>query len=304
MTKKTNIFSRPGWMALFALTAAVAWGWAYPLIKLGFEHWAITPDMTGSKVLFAGVRFFVAGLIVLVISRISGNNFKVKGRTGWVIVVIFALLNTTLHYTFFYIGMSHSPGARAAILNSLGSFLLVILACLFFKSDKFTIAKVWGCILGFSGIAALNIGGGSSQFTFAGDGMIILNTFCAAFAGLMTRGVGKRVNIVVGTGYSLTIGGFLLILPGLFWGGVFPQVTTSGLIILALLICISALGFTLYNKLLTCNPIGKVAIYNSLIPVVGAVTSCLCLGEAFQWRYLIAGVLAAAGIYTINRAKS
>lgn len=304
--KKTtsSIFSRPRWMAFFALTAAVAWGWAYPLIKLGFVHWGITPEMTGSKMLFAGVRFSIAGLIVLLIARISGNNFKIKSRLDWTYLMSFALLNTTLHYIFFYIGMSHSPGARAAILNSLGTFLLVILACMFFKSDKFTGAKILGCIMGFGGIAALNVGGGSSQFTLAGDGMIILNTICAAFAGLMTRGVAKRVNIVVGTGYSLAIGGVLLIIPGIIADGTLPLVTLQGLIILGLLISISALGFSLYNKLLTCNPIGKVAIYNSLIPVVGAVTSCLCLGEPFQWRYLVAALLAAAGIYTINSGKS
>ena len=50
-------------------------------------------------------------------------------------------------------------------------------------------------------------------------------------------------------------------------------------------------------------PFGKVAIYNSLIPVVGAVTSCLCLDEQFQIKYVIAGALAATGIYIINRSK-
>ena len=35
-----------------ALTAAVVWGWAYPLIKLGFKEFAITPEMTGSKFVY------------------------------------------------------------------------------------------------------------------------------------------------------------------------------------------------------------------------------------------------------------
>lgn len=302
-TKTISIFQRPGWMALFALTAAVAWGWAYPLIKLGFEYWGITADMTGGKMLFAGVRFSIAGAVILAIAKASGLSFKIKSGAAWSYMAFFALLNTTLHYTFFYIGMSHSPGARAAILNSLGTFLLVILACVFFKSDKLNMAKVIGCILGFGGIAALNAGGGNSQFTFWGDGMIVLNTLCAAFAGLMTRGLGRRVNIVVGTGYSLAIGGILLIIPGLMLGGTLPQVNAAGVVVLILLISISALGFSLYNKLLTCNPVGKVAIYNSLIPVVGALTSCWCLGESLQWRYLLAAMLAAAGIYVINRSK-
>ena len=42
------LFQRPVWVACFAMTAAVVWGWAYPLIKLGFEYLAITPEMTGN----------------------------------------------------------------------------------------------------------------------------------------------------------------------------------------------------------------------------------------------------------------
>lgn len=70
-----------------------------------------------------------------------------------------------------------------------------------------------------------------------------------------------------------------------------------------LLVGISTVGFGLYNKLLTCNPVGKVAIYNALIPVVGAVTSCVCLDEPFYWKYVLAGSLAASGIYVINRGR-
>ena len=301
---KVSIFQRPVWVALFALTAATAWGWAYPLIKQGFGEFGITQEMTASKMLFAGVRFTLSGLIVLAIALSKGLSLRINKPSGWGYLVGYALLNTTIHYAFFYIGLSHSEGARAAILNSLGVFTLVLLACAFFKSDKLTPAKIIGCVVGFTGIMVLNIGGGAgSGFTFMGDGMIILNAVCSAFAGLMTRGLGRRANVFVATGYSLAIGGALLMLPGLLLGGTLPSITAAGVGILFLLICISTLGFTLYNKLLSCNPVGKVAIFNSLIPVVGAVTSCLCLHEPFYWKYLFAALLAMAGIYIINARK-
>jgi drug/metabolite transporter (DMT)-like permease len=301
---KQSIFQRPAWVVLFALTAAIAWGWAYPLIKLGFEEWHITQDMTGSKMLFAGIRFAISGLIILAIGRSTRKSFKMSSSWDWLYIIAFALINTTIHYTFFYIGLSHSEGARAAILNSLGTFLLVLLACMVFKSDRLTSSKILGCLVGFAGILALNIGGGESgKFTFLGDGMIILNALCSAFAGLMTRGISRRIDIFVGTGYSLAIGGLLLIIPGIALGGTLPHISVAGLVILTLLIAISTLGFSLYNKLLSCNPVGKVAIFNSLIPIVGALSSCLCLGEPFYWKYLLAALLATTGIYIINRGK-
>jgi drug/metabolite transporter (DMT)-like permease len=299
-----SIFQRPTWVVVFALTAAIAWGWAFPLIKVGFGAFGITSDMTGSKMLFAGIRFAAAGLIVLSVARSNGRSFRTGKAGDWWFVLAFALMNTTLHYFFFYVGMSHSEGSRAAILNSLGTFLVVLLACACFKSDKLTTRKMLGCVVGFSGILALNLGGADSgQFTWLGDGMIILNAICSAFSNLMTRGLSRRVDVFVGTGYSLTIGGLLLILPGLVLGGTLPHINILGIVCLLLLIAISAVGFALYNKLLSCNPVGRIAIYNSLIPVVGAVTSCLCLGETFHLKYALAGGLAALGIYLINKGK-
>ena len=302
---RISLFQRPVWVVVFALTAAIVWGWAFPLIKVGFIAFGITADMTGSKMLFSGIRFAAAGLIVLSVARSSGRSFKMSKGNDWQFILAFALMNTTLHYFFFYVGMSHSEGSRAAILNSLSTFLVVLLACACFKSDRLTSRKIIGCAVGFCGILALNLGGAESgQFSWLGDGMVILNAICSAIAALMTCRLSRRIDVFVGTGYSLSIGALLLILPGLAFGGTLPDINTLGIVCLLLLIAISALGFALYNKLLSMNPVGKVAIYNSLIPVVGAVTSCLCLGETFHLKYALAGGLAAIGIYIINKGKN
>lgn len=301
-----SIWQRPVWVAIFAFTAAFAWGWAYPLIKLGFAEFGITPDQTGSKMLFAGVRFAISGLIILAMAKGAHRSFVMStGVRGWTFILIFALLNTSIHYACFYIGLSHSAGSRAAILNSLSVFTLVILACVAYPStDRLNASKVVGCVLGFVGILALNIGGADSGgFTWLGDGMIIGNALCSAAAGLMTRKMNRHTDVFVGTGYSLLVGGILLAISGLAIGGTVPMVTAWGIVILLLLIAISTVAFGLYNKLLSCNPVGKVAIFNSLIPVIGAVSSCICLGEPFYWKYAFAAILAAAGIYTINQAK-
>lgn len=305
-----SIFQRPVWVALLAFTAAFSWGWAFPLVKLGFAEYGITQDMTASKMLFAGLRFGLAGIIILLIAATTGRSFSYKSTapkgsfSNALFLLLFALMNTTLHYACFYIGLSYSQGARAAILNSMSVFTLVILACIFFKSDKMTYRKMLGCVVGFAGILTLNMGNQESgAFTLLGDGLIILNALCGAFAGLLTRGVNKRIDVFVGTGYSLAVGGFLLIIPSLLMGATLPQITLWGVCILALLVGISTIGFALYNKLLTCNPIGKVAIWNSLIPVVGALTSCICLHETFYAKYIWAAGLATMGIYIINKGK-
>ena len=317
--KNTSIFQHLVWVAILASTAAIVWGWAYPLIKIGFAEFQIEQSMTGSKMLFAGLRFCLSGIIILVAAVFTGRSFRLKPQIGnehlsklwaWRVaafVLVFSLLNTTLHYTFFYIGLSHSQGARAAILNSMSVFLVVILSCIFFYTDKMTTRRIVGVAIGIIGIMALNgdvlISEGAlyKPNELFGDFMIILNALCSAFASLLTRGLARRLDVFVGTGYSLAIGGALIIIPGILMGGTLPHVTLYGIVILLLLIAISTIGFTLYNRLLTCNPVGKIAIYNSLIPVVGAFSSCWCLGEPFYWKYIVAGGFATTGIYLINK---
>ena len=78
-----SIFQRPLWVFVFALMAAIAWGLAYPLIKLGYGEFGITPAMTGSKMLFAGIRFTIAGLIVLAMALSARKDFHVRNRADF-----------------------------------------------------------------------------------------------------------------------------------------------------------------------------------------------------------------------------
>ena len=98
MTQQTqSIFTRPAWVVIFALTAAMVWGWAYPLIKLGFREFEITADMTASKMLFAGIRFCISGLIILSIAKLTHRDFSLKKTSErriytWLYLLLFALV--------------------------------------------------------------------------------------------------------------------------------------------------------------------------------------------------------------------
>ena len=62
-------------------------------------------------------------------------------------------------------------------------------------------------------------------------------------------------------------------------------------------------GLQLNSLLYRVKPKEDIAIFNSFIPVVGVITSCLCLGEPFYYNYIVAALLSAYGIYIINKAK-
>ena len=205
---------------------------------------------------------------------------------------------------FAYIGLGYNPGARSTILDSMGSFFLIILSTIIFIDDKISNSKIIGCILGIAGIIAINIQPGANFFediTFRGDGMILLNTVCAAFGGVITRVASKKMNMMQATGQSMMIGGALLLALGLMIGTDNPWcVSLKGMVILITLILISAVCFAIYNELLAYHPISKIAIYNALIPVLGVIFSAILLNEELKWQYFIAVIMVACGIYLVN----
>lgn len=278
---------------------------AYPLIKVGYGIFEISSDDLGGKLLFAGVRFLLAGLLVsaFCVCRKTKLDLKQKKDVSWLLLL--ALVNTALHYMFAYIGLGNNSSGRSTILDSMSGFFLIFLSTVFFADDKLNKRKVIGCVMGFAGIVLINIDPGGSFFdniTFGGDGMILLNALCGAFGGVITRIVSKKMNIMSATGCSMAIGGALLVLAGLCMGTTGTwNFRLDGIVVLTALVLISAVCFAIYNELLAVYPISEIAIYNALIPVLGVMFAALLLNEPLKWQYFAAVLLVAAGICIVNK---
>lgn len=301
---KNSIFSNRKTAPFWAFFCATGWSLAYPLIKLGYANLHIASDDLGSKIGFAGIRFLVAGILVTILAIIQKRKFKVEQKSVVVWLLLFALVNTALHYLFSYVGLGYLPSSRSTILDSMNGFFAIILSCIIFEDDKFSRFKALGCILGFGGILLINIQPGQNFFqgiSFRGDGMILLNALCGAFGGIITRIISKKMDMTVATGLSMTIGGaFLCIVSATIGPASRWIITTEAIIIMIGLILISAVCFSVYNQLLAYHPISKIAIFNAFIPILGVIFSSIILGEPMRIKYIIAGCMVALGVYVMN----
>lgn len=302
-----TIFRDSRYKSILAIFCALGWSLAYPLIKIGYQAFQIDAGDLGGKIIFAGIRFFSAGVLVLVFCCFQKTRIEMKKKNDLFWLFLLSIVNIALHYMFAYIGLGYNPSARSTILDSMGSFFLIILSTIIFSDDKMSASKVLGCVLGISGIIAINIQPGVNFFenvTFRGDGMILLNACCAAFGGIITRVVSKKMNMMQATGQSMMIGGALLLIIGLVAGTNSSwSLNIKGIFVLIILIMISAGCFAIYNELLAYHPISKIAIYNALIPVLGVIFAALLLKEELKWQYLMAVVMVACGIYLVNKIK-
>ena len=291
--------------AILAIFCAFGWSLAYPLIKIGYQEFQIGSADLGGKILFAGIRFLFAGVLVWGFCSLKKIKLEIKKKNDLWWLILLAVVNTTLHYMFAYIGLGYTPSARSTILDSMGGFFLIILSTMIFSVDKISVSKVMGCVLGIAGIVAINIQPGADFFaniTFRGDGMILLNAGCAALGGIITRVASKKMNMMQATGQGMMIGGALLMVTGLVIGTNSPwSMTMKGILVLIALIMISAVCFAIYNELIAYHPISKIAIYNALIPVLGVIFAALLLKEELKWQYFIAVMMVAGGIYFVNK---
>ncbi len=302
----SKFFTKPLNILILAAIATALWGSAIPVIKLGYEAFNITDSTVQVKLLFAGIRFFMAGIFVIIYHSITNKGFQLPRKDEYKKIVSLGLVQTTIEYIFFYLSLLYLSGVKGSILNSIGNFFAVILAHFVFVNDKINGRKLLGCILGFFGVAVCCFESGFDfSFTFKGDGFILIAAFCFALGSVMTKLYTKNTDSVMLTGWQLAFGGFVLGAIGFALGGRLSITSAYALGILIYLAVLSSVAFSIWALLLKYNPVGKISVYCFLNPVFGVIFSGVLLGEnIFNIRSLAALIMVSIGIYIVNYVKN
>lgn len=303
--KAAAFYQKTSHIVLLALCATLLWGAAFPSVKLGYAAFQLDTGLPSNLMVFAGTRFTLAGLATLFLCGLLHRRFPLPQRGDLPGIVSIGLVQTTGQYFFYYIGLANTTGVRASILNSTSAFLTVLLSSLLWRDREPMTAKKWlGCLLGLSGVLLVNLGGalGTQPVSFFGEGFILACCFLAALGALCSKAFTQGRDPFLITGWQLTLGGGLLLGAGKALGGQIGVATPAGIGLMAFMVFISAVAFTLWTFLLKYNPVGRVAVFSFLTPVFGALLSSLVLSESlFSPVTLIALALVAAGILIVNR---
>jgi drug/metabolite transporter (DMT)-like permease len=278
------------------------WGSAVPAVKFGYGLIGIAPGDTASLLLFAGLRFCLAGLLLLIYGVMSGRQVALPPRRLGESALL-GLGQTTLQYTCYYVGLAHTTAVKTSILSSTLVFFSVLLAHFIYTNDKLSARRALGCLIGFSGVVAVNFGAGlfDFHFSFLGEGLLLISTFAGSLAAIYGRRLSQSMDATVMTGWQLLLGGIALTVMGVGGGGHFESFGIGAGLLIVALAALSAVAFTLWSLLLKHNPVGSVAVYNFEIPIIGAVVSALILNESvLEWKNLVALVLVSIGIWLVT----
>lgn len=309
-TDKPFLGTLPG-LILGCLVSCGLWGSAYPCVKIGYELFGITGSDVASRLVFAGTRFTIAGIMVVVGISIAQRRALLPAKRDLSAIGILALFQTVLQYFFFYGGLSHAAGVTSSIIGAAAYFFAILFAALIFKTENLTRKAVIGCTIGFAGVVLVNLGGsGDAAFSFAlnGEGFILLSSVAGAISTCFIAVLGRTHDSVLLSGWQFVTGGVVLLGCGLAMRGSLCPVSPGPAFTLILYMgFISAMAYTLWSRLLAANPVSRVSIFGFMTPVFGAAMSAVLLGETDAVNplfALIALALVSAGIVIVNRPSS
>ena len=295
-----------------AFLCCFLWASAFPGIKIGYRLWGIQGSDTWRIIRFAGVRFFLAGLLVILFASISRRKLLLPKAAEFPKVILLSAFQTIGQYVFFYLGLAHTGGVNSAVVDSLTTFFAIIIAALVMHMEKLTPGKMLGCLLGFSGVLIVSLSPQGFSFSPLGDGLVALSALCYGVSSNLIKRYSQKHDTVIFSGYQFVFGGAVMTVmghAGLWLSGesaaVNPDDTSKAVIILVYLALVSSVAYTLWGLLLKKNDVSKISIFGFMTPVLGVVLSALLLGEGGQLgiRHIVSLVFITAGIIVVNLKK-
>ena len=306
--KKESVLQTTGGIVVLASLCNLLWGSAIPFIHLGYRSFAMDSSDTAAQILFAGLRFTLAGLITIVIRSVMLKKPAKPKTGGFYRVAVLALTQTIAQYFLFYVGLAHTEAVKSSIIQGLNCFVAILVACYLFRTERMTIRKVIGGMLGIAGVLTVQLNGGgfSSGISLAGEGALFLSMLAGATSSSLIKCFGREDDPMTLSGWQFTLGGLVMAAGGFLMGGRLTPVSPLAIPVLLYLAVLSATAYSLWAVLLNCNPVSKIAAYMVLQPIFGVLLTMIITGGSngiSPLRIVSALALVSACIILISTDK-
>ena len=273
---------------------AIIWGSAFFNIKIAtYSYEPFTLALV--RVIFASVP-----LVLLC----KFKEIKIEAFTkNWKLYALIGLCNISIPFVLIAIGTSMINSYLAAILMSTTPLSGSILAHFFLKDEKLSFPKLFGVLVGFSGIILLffdKVIINSENYFYAL--ITILGSTFYCIGGLLTLKLKNKKNENVTT--STTLWSVIFLLPFSLiietpWNSHPTLASTISLLYLGIV----ATGFAwlIRFRILTVNGLVFQTQVAYLIPIFGIIFGYFLMDEIITWRVLLSLVIILTGIYIFKK---
>ena len=283
------------------LALAAIWGSAFMAINAGLAYFP--------PVLFAALRFDIAGLVMLAYAFYAADDPVPRGREQWTVIVVGATLIIAAYHAFLFLGESDPAvtSAIAAVIVSLSPVLTAVFARAFLPSERLTIVGVVGLLIGLLGAIVLaapdpsNLTGGGTGAKF----LVFLAAAAFALGSVLTRALDSDMEIETMEAWSMLLGAAITHLVALGLGESAANIlwTTEALLALGYLAVVaSGIGFLIYFELLDRLGPVEINLVSYVAPLFAALSGWLVLNEGITVPTVVGFVLICVGFALVKRA--
>jgi len=283
------------------LTVCIVWGTTYLGIRVAVE--------TIPPVLLTGVRYTIAAIGLLTISRLRGERFPSDPRTIGRIAIVALLLIGVGNLGVVW-AEQWVPSGIAALLVASAPFWATILEALRRGGERIRLRRMVGIAIGFAGVAILVTPRGAGHFYDAHfvTGAIAIQIAAIAWQGgsLYGKLTVNDVPPLMSTGLQALIAGIVLDIIGLAIGEA-PRFHPSARSLIALLylaIVGTMLAYSAYMYALSRMRITTMSLYSYVNPIVAVILGWLVLGERLT-PVSVAGIaIILGGMALVRRSRN
>ncbi|MDP7621580.1 MAG: EamA family transporter [SAR324 cluster bacterium] len=275
---------------ILAASVPLLWGIGFTFAKSGLNEFP--------PLFLMGLRFSLASLVLLWFVPIPRGQLR---QIFWI-----SFVGSTLQYGMTFTGLSMIDASLAIIIIHLEVPFSVLLAAIILK-DNPGIQRILGMLISFAGIVLI-----AGQPSLSGQLYAILLTAAGAMMWAVGQVMVKRLEnppsgftltawIGVFSGPQMILGSFI------FEDSQFESLANASWIgwgvILYLALIMTVLGYGIWYRVLSRNPVSKVMPVMLLLPVFTITSSMLFLGEQPSTMIFVGAAVVIGGVSMIVITK-
>jgi drug/metabolite transporter (DMT)-like permease len=284
------------------------WGGSFLGIR---EVVAVVPPFAA-----ASFRFFVAGLLLLAFAMIASQ----KSRDGhsitrqqWLSAALLGLVMFTGDYACLFWAEQRISSGIASVISATIPVWIFAGEVLLLRTQRITGKSLAGIMLGFLGVVVLTWQSTRSGALGSSLGMLVALAGTLFWSGgtLLSRKLALPASRVVSAGWQMTTGGLMLLLIAVASGEIHhlpgAHAVLSSRIVVSmtyLIVAASIVAFTAYVWLLGHEPVGRVASYAYVNPVVALALGAWLAGERLTGLQIVGSSLVVVGVFATLTGKA